>query len=96
MNIRDEILTIEEWKLLMTRTNSNLDASTKVSFNKAIHLFATNDDVHNHNKCCLISLNQPVSRSVVTRSNNNDTIEEAEENLDNGLLLAIGDRVMLT
>jgi len=49
----------------MTRTNSNLDASTKESFNKAIHLFATNDDVNNHKKRCLISLNSPVSHSLL-------------------------------
>ena len=96
MNVRDAIPTIEDWKVLMTRTDSNLDASTKESFNKAKHLFATNDDVHNHNKHCLVSLNHPVARSVATRSNNNNNIEADEENLDNEVLLAVGARVMLT
>ena len=96
MNVRDAIPTIEDWKVLMTRTDSKLDASTKESFNKATHLFATNDDVHNHNKRCLVSLNHPVARSVATRSNNNNNMEADEENLDNEVLLAVGARVMLT
>ena len=50
MNVRDAIPTLEDWKILMTRTDTSLDASMKEPFDKAIHLFATNDDVHNHNK----------------------------------------------
>ena len=78
MNVRDVIPTIEDWKVLMTRTDSKLDASTKESFNKATHLFPTNDDVHNHNQRCLVSLHHPVARSVATRSNNNNNMEANE------------------
>jgi len=49
-NVRDSIPTLEDWKILMTRTYTSLDASMKDPFDKAIHLFGTNDDVHNHNK----------------------------------------------
>jgi hypothetical protein len=40
MNVRDAMPTIEDWKLLMTHTYTSLDASTKESFDKEIHLFA--------------------------------------------------------
>ena len=50
MNVRDAMPTIEDWKLLMTCTYTNLDASTKESFDKVTHLFVTNVDVQNHNK----------------------------------------------
>jgi hypothetical protein len=46
--VHQTIPTIEDLKLLMTSTYTSLDASTKESFDKAIHLFATNDDVQNH------------------------------------------------
>ena len=50
MNIRDAVPTIKDWKLLMTRTDTSVHATMKNSFDKAIHLFATNDDVNCHNK----------------------------------------------
>ena len=55
----------------MTHTDTYMDGPTKESFDKAIHLFATNEDVDNHNKCCLRSLNFPVARSVVARMSSN-------------------------
>jgi hypothetical protein len=61
MNVRDAIPTIEDWKLLMSHTDTYLDASTKESFDKEIHLFVTNDDVQNHNKHCLRNLNYPIA-----------------------------------
>jgi hypothetical protein len=65
MNVRDANPTLEDWKLLMTRIDRKMDASTKELFDKEIHLFATNDDVHNHNKHCLRSLNLPVAHVVL-------------------------------
>ena len=34
----------------MRRTNSNLDPATRDEFDHNIHLFATNENVHNHNR----------------------------------------------
>jgi hypothetical protein len=39
-------------------TYTNMDGSIKYSFDKSIHLFAINDDLHNHNKHSLMSLNR--------------------------------------
>ena len=71
MNIRDAIPTIEDWKLLMTRTYTSLHALMKKSFDKEIHLFATNDDVNCHNKHLITSLNCPIATNIGTfvRSN---------------------------
>lgn len=67
MNVRDAIPTMEDLEALMTRTNTCLDPSTKDSFDKEIHLFATNDDVENHNKICLRSLDYPIGANVATK-----------------------------
>ena len=48
----------------MSNTYASLDGFTKQSFNTVIHLFATNDDVKNHNRCSLTSLNCPIAHSV--------------------------------
>ena len=81
MNVRDAMPTIEDWKLPMTCTYTNLDASTKESFDKAIHFFATNVDVQNHNKRCLRNLNCHVAASVSTKGRNSYTMEIDKEDL---------------
>ena len=75
MNIRDVVPTIEDWKLLMTRTNTSVHATLKNSFDKEIHLFATNDDVNCHNKHLLRSLNCPIAISIATSVRNNYSME---------------------
>jgi hypothetical protein len=61
MNVRYANPIVEDWRLLMTCTYTNMDVSTKESVDKAIHFFATNGDLYNHNKYCLISLNRPIA-----------------------------------
>ena len=96
MNIRDAIPTIEDCKLLMTRTNTSLHASMKKSFNKVIHLFATNDDVNCPNKCLIRGLICPIATSIATSVRSNSSMEGDEEGLEIELLTTIGARVMLT
>ena len=96
MNVRDAIPILEDWKLLMTCTDANIYGSTKELFEKAIHLFATNDEVNFHNRRCLSLLSRPVARSVATRVSSNYSIEGDEEKLANELLIVVGARVMLT
>ena len=96
MNIRDAVPTIEDWKLLMTRTDTSLDSSMKNSFDKAIHLFVTNDDVNCHNKHLIRGLNYPIATSIATSTRSNYSMEGDEEGLKLELLIAIGARVMLT
>ena len=96
MNIRDAIPTIEDWKLLMTHTDTSLHASMKKSFNKAIYLFVTNDDVNCHNKRLIRILNCPIATSIGTSLRSNFSMEGDEEGLELELLIAIEERVMLT
>ena len=56
-NIRNAHPTIEDWNLLMSRTNSSISHSEQSSFEDAIHLYATNDYVMLHNKQMLKKLN---------------------------------------
>ena len=96
MNIRDAFPTLEDWKLLMTRTDTSLDDSMKKSFDKVIHLFATNDDVNCHNRCLIRGLNCPIATSIATYVGSNYYTEENEEGLELELPIARGARVMLT
>jgi hypothetical protein len=96
MNVRDANPTLEDRRFLMTRIDRKMDGSTKELFYKEIHLFATNDDVHNHNKRCLRSLNLMVAHSVATRVSRNYSIEIDDEKLDTKLLIVVGAQVMLT
>ena len=66
MKIRDVVPTIEDWKSLITHTDTSLDASMKKSFDKAIHLFAKNDDVNCHNKRLIRGLNRPIATNIAT------------------------------
>ena len=78
MNIRDAVPTIEDWKLFMTHTNTSLDASMKNSFDKAIHLFVTNDNVNCHNKHLIRGLNCPIATSIATSIRSNSSMEGDE------------------
>jgi ATP-dependent DNA helicase PIF1 len=80
----------------MTHTYSSLDSSTKYSFNRAIHLFATNEDVNNHNRHWLASLNHPIACSVVVPLSRKCYNDANEEKLEAELLILVGARVMLT
>lgn len=95
MNVGDANPIIEDWKLLMSHTSSLLDSSTKDSFNRAIHLFASNEDVNNHNRCSLAYLNHHIACSVVTISRK-CYCYAYEEKLEGEIVIYIGSRVMLT
>ena len=96
MNIRDAVPTLEDWKLLMNRADTSLDASMKKSFDKVIHLFVTNGDVKCHNKHLIRGLNCPIATIIATYVGSNYSTEGDEEGLELELLIAIGARVMLT
>jgi hypothetical protein len=64
---------IDHYRSLMTHIGYSLDNSIRESFDNTIHLFVTKNDVHNHNKCCSKSLDQPISHSVVIGARNNNS-----------------------
>ncbi|XP_059073492.1 uncharacterized protein LOC131874231 [Cryptomeria japonica] len=60
-NLRDTNPKSDDWKLLMMRTPISLDVASNNDFDNVVHLFSTNENVHNHNKRMLYSLNHPVA-----------------------------------
>ncbi|XP_057830374.2 ATP-dependent DNA helicase PIF1-like [Cryptomeria japonica] len=96
-NVRDANPQIEDWKLLMTRIPPNMDAANNLDFNNRVHLFSTNDNVHNHNKKMLHLLKQPVARSVATKVGSVNIVEDcSSDELELELLISKNSRVMLT
>ena len=61
MNVGDPDSIVNDYKLLMSCTNFFLDGFTKEPFSKTIYLFARNDDINTHYKCCLTSLNHHIT-----------------------------------
>ncbi|XP_059065637.1 uncharacterized protein LOC131065369 [Cryptomeria japonica] len=96
-NLRDANPQIEDWKLLMTRIPANMDAANNVDFDNTVHLFSTNDNVHNHNKKMLHLLKQPIARSVATKAGSVNIVEDCSSGeLELELLISKNSRVMLT
>ena len=67
-----------------------------ILFDNNIHLFATNDNVHNHNRKKLHSLKKPVAHSITSKEGSTNPREGKTDELDVELLLAKDARVMLT
>ncbi|XP_059076947.1 uncharacterized protein LOC131876152 [Cryptomeria japonica] len=96
-NLRDANPQIDDWKLLMMRTPTNIDAASNSEFENTVHLFSTNDNVHSHNKKMLYSLRHPVARSVATKAGSVNIAEDfSTGELDLELLISKNSRVMLT
>ncbi|XP_057860677.2 uncharacterized protein LOC131069328 [Cryptomeria japonica] len=95
--MREAHPTINDWKLLMSRTNSNLTTSMNEEFDNNVHLFSGNDNVHNHNRKKLYLLKELVACSVATKSGNLSAMEGSlQDELDMELLISKNARVMLT
>ncbi|XP_059070553.1 uncharacterized protein LOC131860191 [Cryptomeria japonica] len=96
-NLRDANPQIDDWKLLMMRTPTNIDVASNSEFENTVHLFSTNDNVHSHNKKMLYSLRHPVARSVATKAGSVNIAEDfSTGELDLELLISKNSRVMLT
>ncbi|XP_059070522.1 uncharacterized protein LOC131040138 [Cryptomeria japonica] len=96
-NIRDANPTIDDWMLLMSRSNGNMSIETNNEFKNSVHLFSTNDNVHSHNKRKLYSLKNPIARSIAVKRKTISSIErDGNDEFDMELLLNKNARVMLT
>ena len=60
----------------MTKTPIRLDVVSNDEFDKAMHFFSKNNNVHNHNMRVLYSLRHPVARSLATKSTNDNRNED--------------------
>ena len=60
-NIRNANPIVDDWNLLISRTDANMDATKINTFNLEIHLFPMNTLVNVHNRCKLKSLGIPIA-----------------------------------
>ena len=60
-NIRNANPIVDDWNLLMSRTDANMDGTESNTFNSKILLFAMNTLVNVHNRCMLKSLGIPIA-----------------------------------
>ena len=95
-NIHNATPTLEDWNLLQYRTNTFLLAKERSEFDTSIHLFATNILAKNHNKYMLQSLAMPIARFIADFTKRSDVEHEDDHQLDQEILLCVGQRVMLT
>jgi ATP-dependent DNA helicase PIF1 len=95
-NIRNASPLQEDWEILQSRTNTYLSTTECKDLDVAIHLFATNTLVYQHNKKMLQSLNRPIARCIAERLGCSISKEDDDHQLEQEILLCIGQRVMLT
>jgi hypothetical protein len=91
-------LSKESWELLCTRVENQLSPGEVSSFDNALRLYFTKDEVYERNIRCLTVRNVPVK--ILTAVNRGQGAEKASdddaENLSNTIFLCIGARVMLS
>lgn len=96
-NLREAQPTIDDWKMLMSRTSSNMSSTINEAFDNDVHLFSINDNVQNHNRKKLYSLKQPIACSIAKKLGTvNATEGSSHDELDMELLISKNARVMLT
>jgi ATP-dependent DNA helicase PIF1 len=91
-------LSKESWELLCTRVENQLSPGEVSSFDNALRLYFTKDEVYEQNIRYLTVRNMPVK--ILTAVNQGQGAEKASENdaenLSNTIYLCIGARVMLS
>ena len=80
----------------MAQTKNNLSTTKNEEFDKATHLFATNELVKLHNKKMLKQLNLPIVLSSARFSTQRSTDINNDDQLQQEVLLCIGQQIMLT
>jgi ATP-dependent DNA helicase PIF1 len=96
--LRASRLSQSSWELLCTRVQNRLSPDEVASFQSALRLYFTNDEVRERNYGQLAAENQPVKKilSKHTGENASKASDEEADNLPTELLLCIGAQVMLT
>jgi ATP-dependent exoDNAse (exonuclease V) alpha subunit len=96
--LRESRLSQSSWELLCTRVQHKLAPAEVASFQSALRLYFTNEEVREHNYRQLAATNRPVKRIVSKHTGRNALKASSEEadNLPTELLLCIGAQVMLS
>jgi ATP-dependent DNA helicase PIF1 len=91
-------LTVESWILLCTRVTNQLSPDKLATFDTALRLYFTADEVKARNCESLAARNKPMKK-ILARYTGRNAIKATEEEVDNlfaEVHLCIGARVMLT
>lgn len=96
--LRASRLSQSSWELLCTRVQNRLSPDEVASFQSALRLYFTNDEVRERNYGQLAAENRPVKKilSKHTGRNASKASDEEADNLPTELLVCIGAQVMLT
>jgi hypothetical protein len=96
--LRESKLSQSSWELLCTRIHNQLLPDEVATFQSALRLYFTNDEVRERNYGQLAAANRPVKRILSTHTGRNASKASNEEadNLPTELFVCIGARVMLT
>jgi hypothetical protein len=96
--LRESKLSESSWRLLCTRVQNQLSPDEVASFQSALRLYFTNDEVREYNYRQLAATNRPVKRIISkhTGQNASKASDEEADNLPTELLLCVGAQVMLT
>jgi ATP-dependent DNA helicase PIF1 len=96
--LREGKLSKESWELFCTRVANQLSPDEVSTFDNALRLYFTKEEVYNRNIHCLTGRNMPVK--VLTAVNRGRDAERATEdeadNLPNKIYMCIGARIMLS
>jgi ATP-dependent DNA helicase PIF1 len=96
--LRESKLSESSWELLCTRVQNQLLPDEVGSFQSALRLYFTNDEVRERNYSQLAAVDRPVKRiiSVHTGRNASKASDEEADNLPTELLICISAQVILT
>ena len=72
---------MDDWNILMSRIDANMDSIEINTFNLEIHLFPMNTLVNVHNRCMLKSLGIPIARCIAKHTNNKDFNDADDDQL---------------
>ena len=94
-NMRNAEPTEDDWKLLMTRTNTHLPPTEQEKFNQAIHLFATNELV-SYIKKQTQTTKAPIALYIVENTQHKYVETYTDDRILQEVLLSKFQHVMLT
>ena len=96
--LRTSQLSEESWRLLCTRVANQLSPNEVATFDSALRLYYTTEEVRITNRTKLAEANQPVKRIKACHRGRNaaKATEDEADNLSPEISLCIGARVMLT
>jgi hypothetical protein len=92
-------ISVDEWKLLQTRSSANVSHQERTSFDDAICLYTTREDVHNLNMQEIQALNEPCARINAKHDGGAQASKATADDaggLESSLIISRRSKVMIT